>query len=66
MPVTYLLAANEGHGFAESETALAVTRATEQFLGACLGGRVQARVSSRVTSALAAMRVNVDTVQLSP
>jgi len=66
IPVTYLLAAKEGHGFAESETALAVTRATEQFLGACLGGRVQPHVSARVTSALAAMRVNVDTLRSSP
>ena len=66
IPVTYLLAAQEGHGFGESETALAVTRATEQFLGACLGGRVQPRVSARVTNALAAMRVNVDTLRSTP
>ena len=45
IPVTYLLAANEGHGFAESETALAVNRATEEFLGKCLGGRVQPSLS---------------------
>jgi dipeptidyl aminopeptidase/acylaminoacyl peptidase len=66
IPVTYLLAAQEGHGFGESETALAVTRATEQFLGACLGGRVQPRVRPEVSEALAAMRVNVDTLRLSP
>ena len=66
IPVTYLLAAQEGHGFGESETALAVTRATEEFLGACLGGRVQRRVSARVTNALAAMRVNVDTLRSTP
>jgi dipeptidyl aminopeptidase/acylaminoacyl peptidase len=66
VPVTYLFAAQEGHGFGESETALAVTRATEQFLGACLGGRVQPRVSAQVTNALAAMRVNVDTLRVSP
>ena len=66
IPVTYLLAGNEGHGFGESETALAVTRATEQFLGACLGGRVQPRVRPEVAAALAAMRVNVDTLHLSP
>ena len=66
IPVTYLLAAQEGHGFGEAETALAVTRATEEFLGACLGGRVQPRVSARVTNALAAMRVNVDTLRSSP
>lgn len=66
IPVTYLLATNEGHGFAESETALAVTRATEQFLGACLGGRVQAHVTPTVTRALAAMLVNVDTLHVGP
>jgi len=66
IPVTYLLAAEEGHGFGESETALAVTRATEQFLGSCLGGRVQPRVNARVMSALAAMRVNVDTLRVTP
>jgi dipeptidyl aminopeptidase/acylaminoacyl peptidase len=62
IPVTYLLAANEGHSFGESETALAVTRATEQFLGACLGGRVQASVEPGITRALDAMRVDVDTM----
>jgi dipeptidyl aminopeptidase/acylaminoacyl peptidase len=66
VPVTYLLAAEEGHGFGESETALAVTRATEQFLGACLGGRVQPTVRPEVTKALVVMRVNVDTVRLHP
>jgi len=66
IPVTYLLAAEEGHGFGESETALAVTRATEQFLGSCLGGRVQPRVRQEVTTAMAAMRVDVDTLHLSP
>lgn len=66
VPVTYLLAANEGHGFAESETALAVNRATEEFLARCLGGRVQPSVSPRVEAALAAMRVNVDTLRPMP
>ncbi|MEP7087405.1 MAG: hypothetical protein ABI884_08715, partial [Gemmatimonadota bacterium] len=66
IPVTYLLAMNEGHGFGESETALAVTRATEQFLGACLGGRVQPSVTPKVSRALAAMLVNVDTMHVNP
>jgi dipeptidyl aminopeptidase/acylaminoacyl peptidase len=64
IPVTYLLAANEGHGFGESETALAVNRATEEFLGKCLGGRVQTTVGPRVAAALAAMIVNVDTLRV--
>lgn len=63
IPVTYLLASNEGHGFGEAETSLAVNRATEQFLGKCLGGRVQASVSSKVDAALNAMLVNVDTLK---
>lgn len=66
IPVTYLLAANEGHGFAETETSLAVNRATEEFLGKCLGGRVQPAVSPRVTAALQAMLVNVDTLKVNP
>jgi dipeptidyl aminopeptidase/acylaminoacyl peptidase len=57
IPVTYLLASNEGHGWGEAETALAVNRATEQFLGRCLGGRVQATASPTVEAALKAMLV---------
>ncbi len=64
IPVTYLLASNEGHGFGESETALAVNRATEQFLGTCLGGRVQPGVAPNVAAALAAMLVRVDTLRV--
>ena len=64
IPVTYLLASNEGHGFGESETALAVNRATEQFLGRCLGGRVQPSVTPAVDAALKAMLVDVDTLRL--
>ena len=63
IPVTYLLASNEGHSFGEAETSLAVNRATEQFLGKCLGGRVQPVVSPRVDAALKAMLVNVDTLR---
>jgi dipeptidyl aminopeptidase/acylaminoacyl peptidase len=59
IPVTYLLAAAEGHSFGEAQTSLAVNRATEQFLGQCLGGRVQRRVPEPVERALQAMRVNV-------
>jgi dipeptidyl aminopeptidase/acylaminoacyl peptidase len=64
IPVTYLLASQEGHGFGEAETALAVNRATEQFLGRCLGGRVQPTVTPRVEAALRAMLVDVDTLRL--
>ncbi len=60
IPVTYLLAAAAGHSFGESETRLAVNRATEQFLARCLGGRSQATVNPAITRTLRAMRVNLD------
>jgi dipeptidyl aminopeptidase/acylaminoacyl peptidase len=59
IPVTYLLASNEGHGFGEAATALAVNRATEQFLGDCLGGRVEAKASPEVEAAVKGMLVDV-------
>lgn len=59
IPVTYLLASNEGHGFGEAATALAVNRATEQFLGNCLGGRVEPASSPVVEAAVKGMLVDV-------
>lgn len=64
-PVTYLLASNEGHGFGQAETGLAVNRATELFLAQCLGGRVQDSVSAATETALRAMRVDLDTLRAS-
>ena len=55
VPVTYLLAGNEGHGFGNRETSLAVRRATEVFLSACLGGRKQPTVPEEVESTLRAL-----------
>jgi dipeptidyl aminopeptidase/acylaminoacyl peptidase len=57
IPVTYLLASNEGHGFGEAETALAVNRATEMFLGNCLKGRSQPTASSVMSNLLHRMLV---------
>jgi dipeptidyl aminopeptidase/acylaminoacyl peptidase len=63
IPVTYLVAGNEGHGWGNRETALAVTRATELFLARCLGGAVQPTVTPEVDAALAGMTVDVDTLR---
>lgn len=63
IPVTYLVAGDEGHGWGNRETALAVTRATEVFLAQCLGGAMQPTVSADVEAALAAMTVDVDTLR---
>jgi dipeptidyl aminopeptidase/acylaminoacyl peptidase len=41
IPVTYLLFADEGHGFRRPENQLAFNAVTEQFLRACLGGRAE-------------------------
>jgi dipeptidyl aminopeptidase/acylaminoacyl peptidase len=59
IPVTYLLASNEGHGWSEATTSLAVNRATEQFLGKCLGGRVQPSVGADVEAAVKGLLVDV-------
>ncbi|HEX4098183.1 MAG TPA: S9 family peptidase [Caulobacteraceae bacterium] len=41
IPVTYLLAADEGHGFQRPEDNLAFFGVAEQFLAKCLGGRAE-------------------------
>jgi dipeptidyl aminopeptidase/acylaminoacyl peptidase len=60
--VTYLLAANEGHSFGNRETSLAVNRAAELFLGACLGGRVQDTVETSIRETLRALTVDLDSL----
>lgn len=41
LPVTYVLYADEGHGFARPENRLSFYAISEAFLGDCLGGRVE-------------------------
>ncbi len=41
IPVTYVLFPDEGHGFARPENGIAFNAVAEQFLGKCLGGRVE-------------------------
>lgn len=41
IPVTYVLFADEGHGFARPENSIAFNAIAESFLGGCLGGRVE-------------------------
>lgn len=41
IPVTYVLFPDEGHGFARPENSIAFNAVTEQFLGRCLGGRME-------------------------
>ena len=62
--VQYLLAKDEGHGFANADNRVALYRAMELFLKDCLGGRVQPNVAPAVTRRIAEMTVKVDTLKL--
>ncbi len=62
--VDYILAENEGHGFANADNRLALYRSMETFLAECLGGRVQETVDPAIESRIGQMTVNVDTLRL--
>ena len=60
--VEYLVAPNEGHGFANPDNRLALYRAMEEFFGDCLGGRVQGEVDPAIAEKIAELTVDVDTL----
>jgi dipeptidyl aminopeptidase/acylaminoacyl peptidase len=60
----YLLAADEGHGFANSINLVAAWAVAERFLARHLGGRYQEEVSPEVRDRIRAMTVDVDTLAL--
>ncbi len=62
--VQYLIAKDEGHGFANADNRVALYRAMELFLKDCLGGRAQPTVPAAVSKRIAAMTVKVDTLKL--
>lgn len=62
--VDYLLAPDEGHGFAGRENRLAFTAAMERFLATHLGGRYQEQMPDEIAHRLAALTVDVDGVTL--
>jgi dipeptidyl aminopeptidase/acylaminoacyl peptidase len=61
--VKYLLAKDEGHGLDNPENALAVSHATEKFLGSCLKGRVQEKVDPQIEEQLQQMTVDVNSLK---
>ncbi len=63
VPVQYLLAKDEGHGLDNPENALAVFRATEKFLGACLMGDIQNTVDQRIEDQIRDMTVDVSKLE---
>lgn len=62
--VEYLVAPDEGHGFANPDNRLALYRAMERFFGDCLGGRVQQDVDPAITEKISELTVDVDALTL--
>ena len=62
--VKYIVAPNEGHGFANPDNRLALYRSMEQFFGDCLGGRVQPTVAESINTHLKGLIVDPDSVKL--
>ena len=64
LPVEYIVAPDEGHGFRGRENRLAMYARTEEFLAEHLGGRYQAEMSDAIGERLAAITVDVDSVEV--
>ncbi|MDH5198765.1 MAG: prolyl oligopeptidase family serine peptidase, partial [Gemmatimonadota bacterium] len=60
--VEYILAPDEGHGFAGRENRLAISVAMEKFFGKHLGGRYQEAMPADIAAKLAAITVDPTTV----
>jgi dipeptidyl aminopeptidase/acylaminoacyl peptidase len=63
-PVEYIVAPDEGHGFARPANNLAAFTAAEKFLAKHLGGRYQESVTPEVASRLQEITVDVKTVEM--
>ena len=62
--VEYLVAPDEGHGFAGLENRLSMFAAIEQFLADHLGGRYQPDMPAEIATRLEELRVDVSSVTL--
>lgn len=63
-PVEYLVAPDEGHGFARPVNNMAMIAAAEKFLAKHLGGRFQESMTPEVAKRLSEITVDPKTVQL--
>ena len=63
-PVEYIVAPDEGHGFARPVNNMAMIASTEKFLATHLGGRYQAEVPADVATRLREITVDPKTVTL--
>ena len=64
--VSYLLADDEGHGFAKPVNNMAMFAETEKFLSGILGGRYQKEMPENVAKRLKEITVDVKTVTYEP
>lgn len=62
-PVEYLVAPDEGHGFARPVNNMAMVASAEKFLAKYLGGRYQEGATPEVAARLKEITVNVKTVE---
>src|SRR5256714_8889504 len=63
-PVEYIVAPDEGHGFARPVNNMAMYAAAEKFLAGHLGGRYQESMTSEVSKRLGEITVDPKTVVL--
>lgn len=66
LPVEYLLAKDEGHGFSDPTNNLAFVAAMEQFLAQHLGGRFQKAIPDSISARLNDLRVDISHLELPP
>lgn len=64
LPVEYIVAPDEGHGFRGRENRLAMFARTEAFLATHLGGRYQPEMEDDIAERLEEITVEVDSVEL--
>lgn len=64
--VSYILADDEGHGFAKPVNNMAMYAEIERFLASILGGRFQKEMPENVAKRLAEMTVDINTVTYDP
>jgi dipeptidyl aminopeptidase/acylaminoacyl peptidase len=63
-PVEYIVAADEGHGFAGRENRIAMYAGIERFLAQHLGGRYQTTMPADITERLASITVDPASVEM--
>jgi len=64
LPVEYIVADNEGHGFRAADNRLATAAVMEKFLAQHIGGRYQKEMSEEIEQKVAALSVDINSVEL--